>query len=84
MAVTNSNDVLVIKLWDGTTVINEIAPVTPANNQYQIYNLYGCLASPAGNIKMSVEDITRASGGTIKYNISGSSKDSTLTLVRIQ
>ena len=69
------------KLWDGTTVISS-AVIVVAINQAQIIALSGFITSPAGNIRISVNDASSTSG-LIIFNSSGNSKDSTLTVVRI-
>ena len=69
-----------VKLWDGTTVIAscevdfQSTAVTAA--------LSGFLASPAGNLRISARDPVRADT-LIKFNVSGNSKDSTITAFRI-
>ena len=70
-----------VKLWDGTTVIASAA-VYVVGTEYVTVSLSGYLASPAGNIRISVKDISNTSG-TIKFNASGESKDSTLSVIRI-
>lgn len=71
------------KLWDGTTVIDSIVVggYGAANVNYTA-SLRGTIASPAGNIRVSVRDITSTSG-KILFNASGNSKDSSITVVRI-
>ena len=70
-----------VKLWDGTTVIaSTVISLTGGFNG--MVHLSGFIASPAGNIRISVKDQT-TTGGSIKFNASGESKDSTLTVVRI-
>ena len=69
------------KLWDGTTVIANASAVTSGTSQ-QSSSLSGVIASPAGNLRISVRDITSASGKLL-FNQSGNSKDSTITAVRI-
>ena len=71
-----------IKLWDGTTVIASARAASPASNNRIAVSLSGYLASPAGNIRISVRDVTSTSG-TIAFNVSGESKDSTLSAIRI-
>ena len=70
------------KLWDGTTVIASTRQLSSNGTAVSI-SLSGVLASPAGNLRISVEDVT-ATTGAIKFNVSGNSKDSTITAVRIQ
>lgn len=70
-----------VKLWDGTTVISATR-VTSNSTGNVTASLSGYIASPAGNIRISVQDLTSTSG-KIVYNDSGTSKDSTLTAIRI-
>lgn len=70
------------KLWDGTSVIASARVSTTAGNQRASMSLSGRLATPAGNIRISVNDETSTSG-TIIFNGSGNSMDSTLTAMRI-
>lgn len=71
------------KLWDGTTVINSSRASVSATTLVVSISLSGVLASPAGNIRISCKDIASTSG-KILFNVTGSSKDSTVTAVRIQ
>lgn len=71
-----------VKLWDGTTVIASAAVATTAANEQVVVALSGYLASPAGNIRISVQDAT-ATTGVIKFNSSGASKDATVSAIRI-
>lgn len=73
----------VCKLWDGTTVINSSYGRSGAVSAGVEVALSGIISSPAGNIKISCRDITTTTG-QILPNISGNSKDSTLTVLRIQ
>ncbi len=70
-----------IKLWDGTTVIASTNVTAPANNACTA-SLSGYLASPAGNLRISIQDASNTSG-VIAFNQSGNSKDSTITAYRI-
>jgi len=83
--VTDTAGVAVIdcKLWDGTTVIDSAAQSISAASQLEVVHLSGVLASPAANLRISCKDISSTSG-IIRFNSSGNSKDSTLTVVRIQ
>lgn len=69
------------KLWDGTTIIASGAFGVSANFN-GVISLSGFISSPAGNIRMSVKNATDTTG-TMLFNKSGNSKDSTLTVVRI-
>lgn len=71
------------KLWDGTTVIASAVGRTIAANNRTSVSLSGYLASPAGNLRISVKDIS-ATTGLIEYNTSGESKDSTITAYRVE
>lgn len=73
---------MIVKLWDGTTVIasgqTSIATTAVGTNM----SLSGYIASPAGNLRLSVKDATTTSGA-IAYNASGNSKDSFITVERL-
>jgi hypothetical protein len=71
-----------LKLWDGTTVIASARATTGGASFVSAISLSGILASPAGNLRISVNDPGGATG-KILFNTSGNSKDSTLTAVRI-
>jgi hypothetical protein len=71
------------KLWDGTTVISSGAANPNAAGQNVSIALSGILATPAANIRISCRDQT-ATTGKIVFNASGNSKDSTLTVTRVQ
>lgn len=70
------------KLWDGTTVIDSRAGYVGGGSQWVAISLSGYLASPAGNIRISCRDVTSTSG-KIKFNTTGNSKDSTITVWKI-
>jgi hypothetical protein len=70
-----------VKLWDGTTVIASAAASIPASSTITV-SVSGVITNPASNVKISVRDIT-ATSGSIKFNTTGSSKDSHITAVRI-
>jgi len=70
------------KLWDGTTVIASGNFRAGGANVYISFTLSGYLASPAGNIRLSVRNIT-TNTGTIKFNSTGQSKDSAIFAVRL-
>jgi len=71
-----------VKLWDGTTVIASAKMSTSSVNEVQAISLSGIISAPAGNIRISVNDGSSTSG-SILYNATGNSKDSTLTVYRI-
>jgi hypothetical protein len=78
------SDTFNCKLWDGSTVIasTRVTQGTSAN-AVATASLSGNLSSPAANIKISCQDVSSTSG-LIRFNVSGGSKDSTLTVFRIQ
>lgn len=73
---------IVVKLWDGTTVIASAWVLVDSANAMRPVSLSGYITSPAGNLRMSAKDLSSASGA-IKFNQSGNSKDSTITAIRI-
>lgn len=70
------------KLHDGTTIKDSAVTFVPSINQRTSISLSGVFSSPAGNIRISVKDLSSASG-TILASTSGSSTDSTITAIRI-
>jgi len=68
-------------LWDGTTTIAS-ASCNLEPNFVQAVSLAGVLASPAGNLSITVQDQT-STNGQILPNNSGSAKDSSITAIRI-
>ncbi len=70
------------KLWDGTTVIASARTYISTAGQDISITLSGFLATPAGNLRISVRDVTNTSGN-IKFNDTGLSKDSTISAYRI-
>ncbi len=79
--ISTSTDTFYAKLWDGTTVIAS-AVFFGAANGFVTCSLSGFLTSPAANIRISVVNASSANG-TIKFNFSANSKDSTLSAFRI-
>ena len=69
------------KLWDGTTVISS-GFVTYGASYFGLVSFSGYIVSPAGNLRISVRDSSTAAGKII-FNQTGSSKDSTITAIRI-
>ncbi len=70
------------KLWDGTTVIASATTQTPGAGSITTVSLSGVLATPAGNIRISVRDETAVTG-LILFNRSGNSKDATVSAFRV-
>lgn len=71
-----------IRIWDGTTVFASSSGFTSGAAVVGTLSVSGVISSPAGNITVQVKDKSSTSG-LIKSNVTGSSKDSTLTVVRI-
>ncbi len=69
------------KLWDGTTVIASSYVYLAASATGSL-SVSGYLASPAGNLRISVRN-TAGTSGKIVFNQTGNSKDSTITAIRI-
>ncbi len=78
---TNQAAAFNAKLWDGTTVISATDINTPGAN-FGSMSLSGVITNPVGNIRISVQDLS-TTGGLIIANRTGTSKDSTITAVRI-
>lgn len=76
-----ANDQLMAKLWDGTTLIAS-AYEQSQNGLVVSFHLSGYLASPAGNLRISVTNFTN-NGGTIANAVGGLAKVSTITAFRI-
>lgn len=76
------SDVIFVKLWDGTTVMASGRVTLNAAGNAQSVSISGAITTPAGNIRIDVNDSTSTSGA-IRFNNSGLSKDSTLTAFRL-
>ncbi|WP_407174534.1 hypothetical protein [Bradyrhizobium sp. STM 3562] len=77
-----SGDVIACKLWDGSSVLDSsIVTITAASATLDVH-LSGYLSAPVGNLKISCKDSTSTSGFIIGNN-SGTGKDSTVSVVRI-
>ena len=81
---TGGGDIVNVKLWDGTTVVasTRMHLVSVSGTYYGVAHLSGKIASPAGDLRISVSPVGRGDG-EIAYNASGNSKDSTITAFRI-
>jgi hypothetical protein len=77
-----STDGLNCKLWDGTTVIDSGRTVNPIAGVPITITLAGIITAPAGNLKISAQDVSSTTG-KILFNGSGASNDSKITAVRI-
>ena len=71
-----------LKLWDGTTLIDSKFCVFSSTLTAPEVTLSGFLPNPAGNLKISVKNLSTTTGKII-YNGSGLGKDSTITAFRI-
>ena len=87
-AVTVSNtaagDNYYAKLWDGTSIIASSVTRTAGAAVIESVSLSGCINSPAGNIRISVRDINNTANTAIRFNSTGNSRDSTITVFRIR
>lgn len=81
---TVGGDTVNVKLWDGTTVIDSrrMHLVSVSGTYYGVASLSGYIASPAGDLRISVSPVGRTDG-EIAFNASGNSKDSTISAIRI-
>lgn len=79
---TGGAAVMFAKLWDGTNVISSAEIRIDGAGEIKTVSLSGFITGPAGNIRISVRDATNTTG-VIIFNATGTSKDSTVTAVRI-
>ena len=70
------------RLTDGTSIIDSGRTDSSAANFYTTMHLSGYITSPAGNLRITVRDLS-TTNGVIIFNASGDSKDSTITGFRI-
>lgn len=70
------------KLWDGTSLLSSAGVTIAGANDNTTISLSGFLATPAGNLRISCKDAGSTSG-KILFNLSGNSKDSTITAFRV-
>ncbi|MCP1937385.1 hypothetical protein J2R95_003180 [Bradyrhizobium japonicum] len=71
-----STAVIVVKLWDGATVIASSEVVLLSSQTVAEISLSGICVNPAGNIRISVKSNTTT--GKMGFNLTGNSKDCTL------
>lgn len=71
-----------VKLWDGTTVIASAVLQSSGASAGISCALSGTLATPASNIRISARDLTSTSG-KLAFNTTGTSKDCTVTALRV-
>lgn len=79
---TTGNTNYFCKLWDGTTVINSAATTNPPAGNWISLSMSGFIVTPAANIRISCTNNSTTTS-KIKFNVSGLSKDSTITAFRI-
>lgn len=77
----NANSIPFFKLWDGTTVIASGGVNIGGSAARFPVHLSGLITSPAGNIRLSVNE-NNAGSTVVKYDSSGQGKDTVLTVVR--
>lgn len=77
-----AGDTILVKLWDGTTVIASSMMICDATIGSVSISLSGYISSPAANIRLSVRDSTTTTG-KIRFNQTGNSKDSVLTAFKV-
>lgn len=71
-----------VKLWDGTTLIASTVVSSIGSNWSPPASLSGFIVSPAGNLRISVRDLSTVNG-MIKFSQTGLGKDGTITAMRI-
>lgn len=71
-----------VKLWDGTTTIDSAVINSSGANLYTCCTLFGIIASPAGNLRVSVKDLTSTSG-VMRINASAEGHDSSIAAFRL-
>jgi hypothetical protein len=77
-----ATSVVHIKLWDGTSVVSSSYAVILNTVTVASISLSGVITSPAANLRISVRDTSNTTS-SIRFNLTGNSKDSTITAVRI-
>jgi hypothetical protein len=78
----SANQILVCKLWDGTTLISSGVAVPTSTGVVSSMHLSGVLATPAGNLRISCLNAS-GNGGTISNTNGVDAKASTITAFRI-
>lgn len=77
-----TNDQVVAKLWDGTTLISA-GYVQPQNSGTASIHVSGMITSPAGNLRISCANFTTGTTSKITNNNGGTSNGSVITAFRI-
>jgi hypothetical protein len=71
------------KLWDGTTVFDSGGVNTNGANARAMIPVSGRISNPAGNIRISVANVSGSTNSAMRFNNSGNPNDSTITVLRI-
>jgi hypothetical protein len=80
--ISNNQDAYYCKLWDGTTVMASSVTVNIATVPTTL-SLSGYISAPVSNIRISCKDATNTTG-FITANFTGNSRDSTISVFRVQ
>lgn len=83
MTDTGGGAQFVVKLWDGTTQIATSIVLSGSASQNVNASLSGFIASPAGNLRISVQNATRGTTGKILATQTSVTQLSTITAIRI-
>lgn len=75
-------DNIIARLYDGTTTIDSAAATVGVVNDYVTLAVSGFITSPAGNIRICAKDAS-STNGIMVNNDTGFTKDSTVTVFRI-
>ena len=78
---TSTAQGFLIKLWDGSTVIDSGVSYVNAAGQAQKASFSGFIVNPAGNLNIAVQ--AALGTATLQTSLSGNAHDSTITAVRI-
>jgi hypothetical protein len=73
----------VVKLHDGTTVVDADIVQTTSAGAVGNGTLFGVITNPVGNLRISVSNSNASPNGRIKFNATGLSKDTSITVLKI-
>lgn len=82
VVATDATQNIHCRLTDGTSVLASSSVQVPAANQVNTMSVSGYIASPVGNLRITVNSPS-TTNASILYNKSGNSKDSTITAIRV-
>lgn len=82
MTDSAGNAQFICKLWDGTTTVHAGTVTNGGAGGLATMHLSGIFTAPAGNIKISCKDVTSVNGNILS-NSSGTTKDATVSVFRI-